>query len=431
MSLMKVQLLLTGNELMSGDIVDSNSAMIAQQLKEIGLEVKRKVTVSDDLDLLVEELKHISQHSDVLIVNGGLGPTIDDMTAQALAKAAGVDLVEHPDALEHLKSWCEYRRFPMSAQNLKQTILPQGCDVIANPIGSAVGFKLIVNDCAIYCTPGVPPELKMMMREQIIPALNSQLPENISHHVTRLQSFGLGESTIQKLIDEQMPDWPSAIELGFRASMPLMEVKLTTRSKEALAEQLVWQEKLINMLGAHYFNTVSDKPLQLADMVLSALNEKQLTLTTAESCTGGLIASEITKISGASSVFEAGFVTYSNSIKEKLVAVDSAILNEHGAVSEQCVKAMVRGAIATSGADIGVAVSGIAGPNGGSEQKPVGTVWIAWGSAENLKTTCLLITGHRQYFQHSVANIALDLVRRFLIGNEEIPHYVETRAVKN
>ncbi len=423
----KVQLLLTGNELMSGDIVDSNSAMIAQQLKDIGLELKRKVTVSDDLPLLVDEIQHISQQCDILIINGGLGPTIDDMTAEALAKAAKVTLTKHTDALEHLTAWCHYRKAELNQQNLKQTILPAGCNIVANRIGSAVGFSLTLNNCLVICTPGVPPELKIMMNEQIIPSLLDKVPNNIKTHVTRLQVFGIGESSIQKLIDEKMPDWPAEIELGFRASLPLMEVKLTTREASAKQLKKIWINKLKDLLGDHLFNIVQNKPITLSEYVVKMLQEKSLKITTAESCTGGLIASELTKVAGASAVFEAGFVTYSNKIKEKLINVSSTTLQEAGAVSEACVIEMANGALTQASADIAIAVSGIAGPDGGSADKPVGTVWIAWGSKNNLHSVGLQISGNRQYFQKSVATICIDLIRRYLINSIETPRYIADR----
>lgn len=426
-----VQLLLTGNELMTGDIVDSNSAMIAQQFKELGLEISRKVTIADDLELLVEEINQLAEQADILIINGGLGPTIDDLTAQALAKATKVKLVEHPQALEHLTSWCEKRGAPLNAPNLKQTILPQGCDIIANKQGSAVGFKVNYRACDIYCTPGVPSELQVMITEQITPDIAKKLPSELITDVTRLQVFGLGESTLQKMVDEQIPDWPKNIELGFRAGMPLLEIKLTTTSQQAHSQKHFWQNKLTKVLGAHLIAQINNKPLSLAKHVLAKLTADNLTITTAESCTGGLIASLLTREAGASSVFEAGFITYSNAMKTNLLGVPEPLLTQYGAVSQEVVIAMAQGALASSSADIVIAVTGIAGPDGGSDEKPVGTVWLAWGSRENLKSVCLLMPLPRRYFQKYVASIGLDLVRRELINSQEIPHYIDERQRKS
>lgn len=425
-----VQLLLTGNELMTGDIVDSNSAMIAQQLKELGLEISRKVTIPDNIDLLVQEINLLAAGSDILIINGGLGPTIDDLTAQALAKATDVELAEHPQALEHLTAWCKKRGAQLNGPNLKQAILPQNCSIIANNQGSAVGFKVRHLDCDIYCTPGVPRELKVMLAEQIAPDIASNLPDELISDVTRLQVFGLGESTLQKIIDEQLPDWPANIDLGFRAGMPLLEVKLTTTNNEGHKQKHLWQEKLLKILGDHVIAQIKNEPLSLAQHVLSKLADDNLTITTAESCTGGLIASMITQVAGASEFFGAGFVTYSNKMKTKLLNVPEQLLNEFGAVSQEVVIAMAQGALKNSSADLAIAVTGIAGPDGGSEQKPVGTVWLAWGSKDNLKSIGLLMPLPRHYFQKYVASIALDLIRRELINSQEIPQYIIERQIK-
>jgi nicotinamide-nucleotide amidase len=422
-----VQLLLTGNELMTGDIVDSNSAMIAQQFKELGLDIFRKVTIADNLTALTNEINLLAEQANILIINGGLGPTIDDLTAQALAKATQVALVEHSEALAHLTVWCEKRGAKLNAPNLKQTILPEGCSIIANKEGSAVGFKMTHLACDIYCTPGVPRELKTMLAEQIAPDIAKRLPKELITDVTRLQVFGLGESTLQKMIDEQLPNWPDNIELGFRAGMPLLEVKLTTTSEEGHNIKPEWYTKLANVLGDHVIAKIENTPLSLAKHILLKLADNNLKITTAESCTGGLIASLLTKEAGASTSFEAGFVTYSNHMKTQLLDVSNTLLDQHGAVSEEVVMAMAQGALDKSSADFVIAVSGIAGPAGGSIEKPVGTVWIAWGHKDNLKAVGLLMPLARSYFQKYVANIGLDLIRRELMSSTQIPHYIVER----
>ncbi len=424
----RVQLLLTGNELMTGDIVDSNSAMMAQVLKELALEVSRKVTVADDLSLLISEIDYMASTSDILIINGGLGPTIDDLTAQALAQAIGVELNEHLDALAHLTLWCQRRGSELNAPNLKQAMLPKDCQIIPNRNGSAVGFAVRYKECDIYCTPGVPHELKTMLVEQIVPKVTQHLPGNLITDITRLQVFGLGESNLQKLIDDHLPNWPAEIELGFRAGMPLLEIKLTINTKQGLALKAIWQEKLANVLGDHLIAEIQGKPKSLAEHLLNNLQQHSLKVTTAESCTGGLIASKLTEISGSSSSFEAGYVTYSNEIKSAMLNVPSNLFDNEGAVSEAVVIAMAKGALLKSNADLAIAVSGIAGPNGGSEQKPVGTVWLAWGSIGNIKTQCLLLPYKRKQFQEFVAAIGLDLLRRHQQDLTSLPNYIKERA---
>ncbi len=426
MAIANVHLLLTGNELMTGDIVDSNSAMIAQQCKAIGIKISRKVTLADDLNLLSQEIQLLTKSADILIINGGLGPTTDDLTAQALAIASKQPLEQHPIALAHLESWCEQRNAHLSQANLKQAILPKNCDIVANRLGSAVGFSLTLNNCQIFCTPGVPSELKIMLDEQIIPTLALQSSFTAEMDITRLQLFGVGESTLQMMLIKEFPHWPKEVELGFRAASPLIELKLTTERHEhlPLKNELIKQIKVL--LNDHIIEEITDKSHSLAELVLKQCQQQKLKITTAESCTGGLIASELTKIAGASSSFEAGFVTYSNAIKTQLLNVNEEILDKHGAVSEQTVKAMAEGALKSVDADLVIAVSGIAGPAGGSESKPVGSVWIAWGNKEKINTQYFCIKANRAYFQQMVTARALDLIRRLLINSTNTPLYFPT-----
>ncbi len=425
-----LELLLTGNELMTGDIVDSNSAMIAHQLKEIGLQIRRKTTVADDLSLLVEQIQQIAQQADVLIINGGLGPTVDDMTAQAVALAAKVPIADNAEALAHLEKWCKKKNMRLNAPNLKQAYLPTGSVILANKRGSAVGFMVKFNGCEIYCTPGVPHELSAMFADEIKPKLIKFVSQDTFIHITRLQIFGLGESTLQKMINENIPDWPTEIELGFRAGKPLLEAKLTSKTKSAMLIKGELIHQLHTLLGNHIVGEIINQPLTMAEHVIHLLQQKQRTITLAESCTGGMIASMLTKVSGASKIFETGFVTYANQSKEKILGVSPSDLNNFGAVSKQTVLAMAQGALTISKADFVIAVSGIAGPTGGSEEKPVGTVWLAWGDNSFIQTQCFILNAPRDYFQRYVSLVALDLIRRQLIESNEIPNYILDYGVK-
>ena len=419
---MNLQLLLTGDELLSGDIVDTNSSWLASRLKEQGIAVSRKTTVGDDLDDLVQALNALSQQADVLIVNGGLGPTIDDMTAQALSLVSGQPLQMHPDALAHLESWSNVRSFELTEANLKQALLPADVNIVHNATGTAPGFSAVVNDCLIICTPGVPSELKRMFDDEIAPLLNTMTPGETAS-TTRLLVFGIGESDIQQMISDQLSDWPQQLTLGFRAQMTSLEVKVTG-SDEALKAQ--WVERLHNLLGD---NIIGPGDSSVAGETVKLLQGKGLWLSTAESCTGGMISSQITANSGASEVFSHGFITYSNTAKHQMIGVDTDILENHGAVSEQTVRQMTQGALQYSASDLAVAVTGIAGPTGGSEEKPVGTVWIGWGSLDHIEAVKLVLPARsRGFFQHMVATIALDLIRRRLIKSSETPKYLKRYA---
>ena len=422
----RIQLLLTGNEIMSGDTVDSNSAMIAQRLAQLSMSVYRKVTVGDDPALLAKEMAEMAANADILIINGGLGPTIDDLTAEILAEVAGVGLAEHADAIKHLEAWCGARNLELNAANRKQAMLPAGCALIDNPIGSAVGFELEIGACRVLCTPGVPGELSAML-DIIVADLADRLQRPAQRNILRLQTFGLGESSAQQIISDQVPDWPASVELGFRAGAPQMEIKLTIDSDDALADQQRCREQLQSLFGDHI---IGEGDTLLAERVLELLRAQGKTLTTAESCTGGLIASMLTRIPGSSDGFHAGFVTYANPIKHAILGVPEALLEQHGAVSEEVVRAMAQGAMESADADLAIAVSGIAGPDGGTPDKPVGTVWLAWGDREQIRTTCLCWPVERTLFQTMIAAAGLDMIRRKLLGIDEEPRYFRQRRAR-
>jgi nicotinamide-nucleotide amidase len=423
---LQVQLLLTGNEIMSGDTVDSNSALIAQRLSEAAVGVHRKVTVGDDVDLLKEELTTMIAAADLVIVNGGLGPTIDDLTAEILADVAGVPLEEHPQAVAHLQEWCERRNLALNAANMKQAMLPSGATIVDNPIGSAVGFEMTLGTCRVICTPGVPSELAAML-DPIVEDLAQRLGRPPGRNILRLQTFGLGESTAQQIISDAIEAWPPEVELGFRAGAPQMEIKLTIASEAAREAQQRCKEQLEQLFGDHI---IGEGDTLLAEKVLQLLGERGATLTTAESCTGGLIASMLTRIPGSSEGFHAGFVTYSNAIKQSVLGVSEKTLADHGAVSEQVVREMVQGALDSSGADYAIAVSGIAGPDGGTPEKPVGTVWLAWGRRELIHTRCLCWPVERSLFQTMIAAAGLDMIRRMLLEIDGEPRYFSQRRAR-
>ena len=422
---LKVQLLLTGNEIMSGDTVDSNSALIARRLGEVAIGVHRKVTVGDDVALLESELAAMADDADLLIVNGGLGPTVDDLTAEVLARVTGVAIEEHPQALAHLERWCAGRRLTLNAANRKQAMLPAGATLIDNPIGSAVGFEVRVGHCRVICTPGVPGELAAML-DGIVADLARRLDRPLERSILRLQTFGLGESTAQQIISDNIALWPEEVELGFRAGAPQMEIKLTINSAAAIPTRDRCRQQLEALFGDHI---IGEGDITLAARVLELLRERGATLTTAESCTGGLIASMLTRVPGSSDGFHAGFVTYANGIKHTVLGVDEQVLEREGAVSEPVVRQMALGAMARAEADYAIAVSGVAGPGGGTPDKPVGTVWLAWGTRDELRSCCLRWPVERTLFQTMVAAAGLDMIRRALLGIASEPKYFGQRRV--
>ena len=416
----QVALLLTGNELMSGDTVDSNSSRIALALGAHKIGVGKKITVGDDPELLSDSLMDLCASADVVIINGGLGPTEDDLTAELVAEVAGQALVNHPRAIEHLEEWCERRGLELNASNLKQALLPEGADLVANPIGSAVGFALEVNGALVITTPGVPVELTAMLPE-ICDRIATRVGAGRAF-IRRLQTFGIGESTIQELVNARTDDWPNGVTLGFRSGLPQLELKLQVDDASLLDNRDDAENLLHELIGDHIIGYDDE---QLAMSLQRALLDRQMSVTAAESCTGGLIASLITREAGSSQVFGSGFVTYSNTAKHSVLGVPEASLDQHGAVSEPVVLAMLAGALERSGSDIGIAVSGIAGPGGGSDDKPVGTVWLAWGTKAHHRAIRLQVPGSRERFQILVAAIGLDIMRRQVLELPPIPHYIQ------
>ena len=424
---MKIALLLTGNELMTGDTVDSNSAMIAQSLAVQGFDVAHKVTVGDDIDLIIAELDKLAAIYPAIIINGGLGPTIDDLTSEALSILTHEPLTENAQALAHVNEWCERRGVAANAANLKQTLLPASATVLANPVGSAVGIALRYKECLLLCTPGVPPELAAMLKGSVLSELKVSFPDATARLVRRLKLFGMGESALQQIIADQCPHWPSEVVVGFRAGAPLLELKLEIEDQAHLPLRDQCEVELRKVVGDFIVGENDDT---LGAIVIALLQQQNKQLTLAESCTGGMIASNITSISGASSVFGAGFVSYSNAIKSTILGVDTDLIEAHGAVSEPVARAMAEGALERSDAHCVIAVTGIAGPDGGTDDKPVGSVWVAWGGAESINTHLFHYPVGRKMFQTMVSALALDLLRRYLLGSTDMPNYFQRKRLK-
>lgn len=422
---MKISLLLTGNELMSGDTVDTNSNYLAQSLKDLNLVPYIKKVVGDDIGLLVSSLQELAEVSDVLIVNGGLGPTVDDLTALALSRAVDSPIERNMAALQKLEDWAQPRGFVLTESNLKQTDLPKVCQIIENPFGSAVGFTCVHSDCLIICTPGVPSEFKPMVENSVLPLIRQHGKIEATSKITRLRLFGITESGLQDMVNAYFPDWPAEVDLGFRVQLPVIEIKVATVGEQYDELNKHWTEKFRAKFSDYVIGMDSTR---LSQALNDALRNAGKKICVAESCTGGLIASGITSEAGSSEVFEAGFVVYSNRIKHSILGVSMETLEQYGAVSEQVVLELVGGALARSDADIALAISGVAGPGGGTEEKPVGTVWMAWGDQHKTQARKFLFPVHRVGFQRTAAAIAMDLVRRELLGlPTDVDYYSELK----
>jgi nicotinamide-nucleotide amidase len=412
---MKAEILATGDEIRTGALVDSNSAHIADHLIQSGLVVTRHHTVGDDLDELVAIMTEISGRADMAVVTGGLGPTQDDLTAVAAARAAGCDLYENALALETVERFFRERGRPMSPSNRKQALLPQGATVLDNPVGTAAGFELKIGKCRFFFVPGVPYEMKRMLAEQVLPRIAASLGADRRYsQVQTLSTFGLPESAVGELVSG-LPDAFPMIKVGLRAKFPEIQVRLYCDSQDAeegrkhLAAAADW---VVEKVGAPVFST---RDQSMAEAVSELLAQQKVTLSVAESCTGGLICNWLTNVAGASDYFLMGAVTYANSAKIKLLGVRPETLARVGAVDEATAREMAEGVRRAAGADFGLSTTGIAGPSGGSAEKPVGTVCIGLATAD--RTIARRYTfnfGRRLMNKRIFATAGLNLLRRGL-----------------
>ncbi|MEE8399215.1 MAG: CinA family nicotinamide mononucleotide deamidase-related protein [Desulfobacterales bacterium] len=413
----KAEILSTGDEVRTGAIVDSNSAYLAEKLEEAGVEVTRHNCVGDDLKQLSTILKEIGSRADVAVVTGGLGPTVDDITADAAADAAGVELVRNADAVKSMETIFSARHQQISASNQKQAMLPEGATCITNPVGTAPGFILTIDRCTFFFLAGVPREMQRLLADAVLPAIaDLQGDARRFYKVRNISTFGLAEAACGDSLDGLNEQFPS-VTLGLRAKFPEIYVKLYAQGDDMdqldrdLAEATRWVQ---DRLGINVLST-EGHPIEVA--VGNLLLEKKATIAIAESCTGGLISHKITSIPGASAYFLFSGVTYANQAKIDVLGVAPETIAEYGSVHEITAKEMAEGARQRSGATYGLATSGIAGPDGGTDEKPVGTICFGLATPEGARGF-----RYQQNFGSRAANMeifamsALDILRRELLG---------------
>jgi len=410
------EILSTGDEVRTGAIVDSNSAYIAEKLEEAGAGVIRHNCVGDDIDILSGILKEIGGRADIAVVTGGLGPTPDDLTAEAAAKAAGTELTIDPEAIRSIKAIFSRRHREMSPSNRKQALLPVGSTCILNPVGTAPGFEMTIGKCRFFFLPGVPHEMRRLLADAVLPGLDRMQGESRRfYRVRNISTFGLTEAATGERVAEVNTLFES-ITLGLRARFPEIHVKLYGQGDdEAKLDQDIEKatEWVTSRLG---INVLSAEGESMASVVGDLLKTKDATLALAESCTGGLISHRITEIPGSSDFFLYSGVTYANSAKMAALDVGQDALDAHGAVSVEVATAMAKGAKRLAGATYGLATSGIAGPDGGTEDKPVGTICIGLATPQREEGSRYQFNfGRRNMNKEIFAISALDILRRELL----------------
>ncbi len=423
MTTINASIITIGDELLIGQTIDTNSAFIAQELNKMGIWIRRRIAVGDVWDDIWQALEEEQQYSQIIILTGGLGPTADDITKPLLAKYFNGKLVVNPKVLAHVKYLFEkiYQRpGPILERNLKQAEVPDTATVLHNKRGTAPGMWFERNNqygkTIFVSLPGVPHEMKGLIQEEVVPRLLEAFSfPAIVHHTAF--TAGQGESSIAELLLPLEAKLPQHIKLAYLPSYGMVKLRLTAKGQDTSSveqEMLPYFNEMQQLVKEHL---VSDKDESLEVVIGNILKVKNKTVATAESCTGGYIAHLITSIPGSSAYYKGSIVSYANEAKENLLHVKQATLHTAGAVSEETVREMVAGTLAALNTDFAIATSGIMGPDGGSEEKPVGTVWIAVGNHSRIETKKLNLRFDRQRNIIATATSALNFFRLFLLTN--------------
>jgi len=413
---MIAEILSTGDEIRTGAVVDSNAAFIAEKLEDTGIHIYRHHCVGDDRQAIADLLGEIGRRADIAVITGGLGPTADDLTAEAAAHAAGVKLVLHQDALDLVRAFFQKRGRPFSETNRKQAILPPDARLITNPVGTAPGFVLNIGRCCCFFLPGVPFEMRLMMTDLVLPEIRRMEGNDGGSpvQITNISTFGLPEALVAEKLEGFDVQFP-LIKLGLRAVFPEIDVKLypaANRSDAFLKILPAAVDWISDRLGIAVLSCEGES---MAAVVGSMLRKKKATLAVAESCTGGLIAHMLTGESGSSDYFLFSAVTYANQTKIDALGVNAETLLKKGAVHEDTALQMAAGARRVADADFGLSTTGIAGPAGGTPEKPVGTVCI--GLADRNDATARRFRfnfDNRRMNKRMFAMAALDQLRKAL-----------------
>jgi nicotinamide-nucleotide amidase len=419
---MIVELINTGSELMLGRTLNTHQQWLCRRLADLGFVVTRQVAIADGAHDIQQAVRESLSRADLILVTGGLGPTSDDVTRDLIAELLGKPLHEDPAIVAELKKFFEERKRPMPARNLVQAQVPEGAVVLPNPNGTAPGLAMQVSPNSFHddgkptwliMLPGPPRELHPMFKDAVVPLLQRELPPQIFVCRT-IRTAGVGESALAEQIESPLqPLVAAGLELGYCARPGQVDVRLASRKPDA--EAIVSEaQQIVERVFAKNIFAHDDEDIEA--VIVRELTARKQTLALAESCTGGCIAHRITNVPGASAVLIAGLVTYANEAKVKFVGVRPETLAAHGAVSEPVVREMAEGARRETGADYGIAVTGIAGPSGGSPEKPVGTAFIAVSSAMGMVAVKQLNRFDRETFKDITSQQVLGMLRRVMAG---------------
>ncbi len=406
---MTCAVLCIGTELTRGELVNTNAAWLASALTDEGFEVVEDVVIDDDRARIVATVQRLAKQVRVVVCTGGLGPTTDDLTTEAVAAAMGVPLVRDDPSLEAIRRRFEKAGRTMTASNAKQADFPEGAEILPNPVGTAPGFAITLGECLAFFMPGVPREMKRMFDDQIVPRVRSLAPR--TSYQLRLRTYGLPESAVGERLAGVEAAYPG-VTVGYRAHFPEIEVKVLARGASEAVARDVCERATVDVKSRLADVIYGEGEETFAGVLGRQLRTKGYTLAIAESCTGGLVGHMLTREPGASDFLLVDAVTYANSAKTRILGVEEDALRGHGAVSPEVAAAMAEGVKRVSGADIALALTGVAGPTGGSDDKPVGTVFIAVAAAGATTVKQRHFSGDRHQIQTLAAYAGLHLVRQ-------------------
>jgi nicotinamide-nucleotide amidase len=412
----KAEVLTIGDELLRGEIVDSNKAFLSDRLLSLDVETHYHASVRDVPADMIDAFRRAAERSDIVLVSGGLGPTRDDLTSESLAQAFGREMRLDLAALARIRAFFASVGREMTENNASQAYFPDGAEVLANPIGTAPGFMLDVKTALFFCMPGVPREMMRMMDEQVLPRVAARVSGAGVVRARLLRTFGIGESTL----DAELADVAASgdVTLGFRTSFPDNYLRPVARAATA-AQADALLDRVCETIRARLGPLVYGEGEETLEQVVGRLlRERGARVAVAESCTGGLVAEKLTDVPGSSAYFLGGVVAYADDAKRALLGVPDALLAQHGAVSDPVARAMAEGVRERFAADLGIATTGISGPGGGSDAKPVGLVHLALADEQGTHSDHFVFPLDRTRHRQLTAQVALDWIRRRMLGVE-------------
>ena len=412
---MRAQIVTVGDEILIGKIVDTNSAWLGNELTTLGIQIEKVTSIADKDYDIKKALAEGLESSDLILMTGGLGPTKDDITKKAIAEFLGVGFYFEKSLYDMIVAYFEMRGIPLTEAHKEQCYMPEGVQLLENKMGTAPGMLFKFKGKYILSMPGVPYEMKWIFEHSFKEILESINPDKQKIYHRTIRTIGIGETSIAKNIEDITNYLPQDISVSFLTSLGHVKLRLTKWSYDDPKEEVdKYTQVLAERLSEYVFGF---DDMTIEESLLRDFTDKKLTLAVAESCTGGFLSHRLTSVPGSSKYFLGGYVTYAYDVKETSLDVKNSTLTKYGAVSEETVKEMLNGILNRVNADVGISISGIAGPGGGTPDKPVGTIWLAWGNKETQHTEKIQLGKSRMANIEYTAVTAMNKLRLFIMEN--------------